>query len=339
MIIKQKEIAITELCPDSLAYFSEDSLLFDIETTGFSSKTAYLYMIGCITNRNGILSITQYLAQKKEEEEFVLDAFFSLCKDYKNCITFNGDGFDIPFLCEKAKKYHQVDLLSILTSLDLYKQIKPLQSILKLKNLKQKSLEQFMGISREDQFHGGELISHFFSYEKTQDPSEERLLLLHNYEDLLGLICLLPMLSYLQPFEDAYNFQEAVRTTSKDYYGKEIENLLISARLNRAVPKPVSFSTGPYYLILNEKHFKLSVRVVDDKIYVPYTDYQNYYYLEKEDMAILKQLANYVDKCDRKPATPATAYGKFLLTEEAMTSKEIFQPYMKQVISALTKGN
>ena len=69
MIIKQKEIAITELCPDSLAYFSEDSLLFDIETTGFSSKTAYLYMIGCITNRNGILSISQYLAQKKEEEE------------------------------------------------------------------------------------------------------------------------------------------------------------------------------------------------------------------------------------------------------------------------------
>ena len=292
-------------------------------------------MIGCAVIKNGIIDIMQFLAQQKSEEEQLLDQFFSLVRNYGFCISFNGDGFDIPFLQDKAKKYHKKDLFSELTSFDLYKQVKPLQSILKLENLKQKTIEQFLGIHRKDMFHGGELISHFFEYEQTKDPSQEDLLLLHNYEDILGLVYLLPIQSYLQPLKGNYHFKESTRTTSKDYYGNSIESLLINASLDHPVPKPASYSRDPYYLSMHENHFKINVRVIDDKIYVPYPDYKNYYYLEKEDMAVLKELASHVEKKDRKPATPATAYGKFLLTQDNLKSAEIFQPYMKQVFDVL----
>lgn len=337
MYIEKQQISLKELGIDYPMELSEDSLIFDIETTGFSPKTSFLYMIGWVSYKDGCLNITQILSSQKEEEKDILKEFTGVCGEYTRCITYNGDGFDIPFLNEKAKKYGLPCPTAHFSSADIYKMIKPIQAILKLENLKQKTLENFLGIKRNDLYSGGELIRHYFEYEKSRSQVEEKLLLLHNYEDLVGLIHILSMVSYRLAFNGEYRFLDATRIPDTDYFGNKTENLLICAQLTRPVPKPVSYTKNNYYLTLNDTMLKLAVPVVEDKIYVPYTDYKNYYYLEKEDMAILKELAGAVDKADRKPATLETSYGKFLLNEENIHSEKVFQPYIKQVLDLLVK--
>ena len=81
-------------------------------------------------------------------------------------------------------------------SVDIYKRIKPWKKHLGLENLKQKTIEGFLSICREDSFDGGQLISVYEDYLKTRDENLLRLLLLHNEEDLKGMPSLLPILFY-----------------------------------------------------------------------------------------------------------------------------------------------
>ena len=43
--------------------------------------------------------------------------------------------------------------------LDIFKELSPIKPLLCLENYKQKSIEAFLGIDREDKYSGGELIN------------------------------------------------------------------------------------------------------------------------------------------------------------------------------------
>lgn len=335
MKVIEHELNLNMNCPEALFHLTEDTLLFDIETTGFSAKTSQLYLIGTAVLKEDVLHITQYLAQSREDEAFLLIAFFNLCKQNSSCITYNGLGFDIPYLEEKAKQLKVTETLSALKKIDIYKELKPYKHILKLMDLKQKSVEQFLGIEREDLYTGGELISHYMNYSKTGSPEEENLLLLHNYEDILGMAYLLPVLSYLAAFRGEYAFESASCTTSVDYYGNEENRLVIEAVLHTPVPQPVSYRHADYYLSLRRNKLYLSAAIKDGQIKVPYLNYKDFVYLKNEDMAVLKELAKYVDKNAKTAATLETAYGKFQVTEEALC-KETLLPYIQTVLQFLS---
>ena len=81
--------------------FDEDCIFFDIETTGFSPATSNIYLIGCLRKKGDQLIIDQFFAESKEDEKAVLAAFIELLNQYQTIISFNGIGFDIPFI--KAK--------------------------------------------------------------------------------------------------------------------------------------------------------------------------------------------------------------------------------------------
>ena len=77
-----------------------NSLFFDIETTGFSAKNSYLYMIGCLykdTNSDKFI-IKQWFLDYFNTEKDMLIEFMSFVKNYTTLISFNGEGFDIPFV-------------------------------------------------------------------------------------------------------------------------------------------------------------------------------------------------------------------------------------------------
>ena len=79
-------------------------------------------------------------------------------KRFRILVHFNGDGFDIPYLLKCCRRLGlNYDFDSII-SLDIYKKIKPYRKLLGLENMKQKSIERFLGVSREDKCSGGELI-------------------------------------------------------------------------------------------------------------------------------------------------------------------------------------
>ena len=174
-----------------------DELLFlDIETTGFTARSSYLYLIGCAYNEGGKWCTVQYLAESYEQEVDILKAFYDFAKDYKYLVHFNGNQFDMPYLVQKCKQ-HELDInFDSFSGIDLYKRISPCKVFLGLQNCKQKTMEKYLGIDREDAFSGGELIGVYHDYVK--DPSEfaRNTLLLHNEDDLKGMLSILPMLSY-----------------------------------------------------------------------------------------------------------------------------------------------
>lgn len=108
-------------------------------------------------------------------------------KGFDTIITFNGNGFDIPYLRAKCSKYQISDPFENKTFIDIYKQVRSLKFLLALPDLKQKTIEQFLGMEREDKYNGGELIEVYHTYVK--NPSDELLCLLkqHNYEDVLAM--------------------------------------------------------------------------------------------------------------------------------------------------------
>ena len=48
--------------------------------------------------------------------------------------------------------------------MDIYKKIRPYRKLLGLESMKQKAIEQFLGISREDKYTGGQLIEVYRDY-------------------------------------------------------------------------------------------------------------------------------------------------------------------------------
>ena len=182
---------------DILPFELENTVFFDIETTGFSARSSHLYLIGLAyyTGENQFISI-QFLAEQKEDEPALLYEFFNFIKDYKNIVHFNGNGFDIPYLKEKCLQYNMLYHFDLLTGYDLYKEACRFKKLFQTPDLKQKTLETFLGSARKDEFSGKELINVYYSYEKEHKDSDKELLLLHNFEDVKGLTELLCLYAY-----------------------------------------------------------------------------------------------------------------------------------------------
>ena len=86
--------------------------------------------------------------------------------------------------------------LAHMESIDIYKHIRFLKDVLHMENMKQKSVERFLGIHRLDKYSGGDLIKVYQEYVKLPVKTNKQLLLQHNYEDLEGLLDCTSMLAY-----------------------------------------------------------------------------------------------------------------------------------------------
>ena len=191
----------TELC----LFFEhpEDVLFFDIETTGFSPRGASIYLIGCsFYGKNGWMS-RLFFAETPSEEGDILRAFLSFASGFSFFVHFNGTTFDIPFLQAKCKK-HALLSFSPHAQCDIYKKISPYKNLLHLPGCRQKQLEEYAGIYREDKFNGGQLIELYRAYCETPDDRLLEVLLLHNREDLEGMTRLFSVIAIPSLFEGGY---------------------------------------------------------------------------------------------------------------------------------------
>ena len=196
MIIIQNPLTFTSSYPPKRLGAISDLLFFDIETTGFSGDYASVYLIGCVWHDGNTWILTQYFAETRDAEEEVLDAFFALLRTKRILVHFNGDWFDIPFLTKRCVFYKKDWNFEAVESFDIYKKIRPLKKLLGLENLKQKSIERFLGIAREDKYNGGQLIEVYGEYLQTHSELLKHLLILHNEDDLKGMPQILPILAY-----------------------------------------------------------------------------------------------------------------------------------------------
>lgn len=303
--------------PFLLRYFFENAAFFDIETTGFSAKTAFVYLIGMAIRKKDSIHIIQFLAEKRVEEAEVINRFYQKICHASAIITFNGNGFDIPFLKTREAIHHLKLNWEGFSYLDLYKTAGKLSHLLKLPNKKQKTIEQFLGIDRQDLFTGGDLIPVFYQYEKQQDAESETLLLLHNYEDVLGMAKLLPLLSYQEFFESPVSVSEASLTQETDK-----ASLFLTLPSIVPFPKQTLCQSTLSDIKFRQKDVCLHVKALKGALRHYFEPYQDYYYLPNEDRAVHKSVAAFVDSSHKKKATASTCYAKqdgtFLPQENAL---------------------
>ena len=334
----------------------EEILFLDIETTGLSPKNSDIYLIGTGFFRDDHFIVRQFFAESSQDEEGVLSAFSDFSREFNKVVHFNGDRFDIPFLQYKYEEYKLSDPFERMESVDLYKIAKPFKTLLGLPDCKQTTLEHFLGIIRDDKYDGGRLISVYKDFVETRDLELLKLLMLHNAEDVKGMLQLLPILYFKEFFELFKNMPKiSVRTDEdideaaymqdqlplpmraikvqanryKDYEGKDKSEVYMKLVLPISLPGQLSGNEeGMFFKALgNEATLKVPLYETELKYF--YSNYKEYYYLPKEDMAVHKSLAEFVDKNYREKAKPENCYtkkeGQYLMEWDL-----VFAPFFKR---------
>lgn len=285
-----------------------DALFFDIETTGFTARSSSLYLIGCAYYEDDHWHIKQWFAEGPSEQKEILEAFFDFAKTRRFLVHFNGNRFDLPYLAQKSMQLDVTDPLGDFDGIDVYRLIYPYKAFLHLENLKQKSLERFLGVDRDDKYSGGELISVYQEY--VGNPTKEALdlLLLHNAKDLEGMLQILPMLSYADLFNDTLQVQKVQYNHYSDENAESKCELLIKANLPQAIPKSLRVNSDGCFAMLEGEDLTLRIPVFEGELKYFYENYKEYYYLPKEDMAMHKSVASFVDRQFREPAKACNCY-------------------------------
>ena len=217
--------------------------------------------------------------------------------------------------------------LSSLSHIDLYKMIRPYKDLFSLPNLKQKTLEVFLGINREDRFSGGDLIKVYGEYLMTKVkklPNTEEMydtLILHNEDDLKGLLLLSKLSELVENIE-----QPVVVGGAELDFEKNVLSVVfpictsLNKRLN-VTKNGISFS-------ISGNRARLSVPLYHDELKFFYPNYKDYYYVPSEDKAIHKSVAFYVDKEYRTKAKAANCYSKHT-GSFVPEFDEVITPYFK----------
>lgn len=329
MLTIKKQLQLPDTYPLERIGRLEDLLFFDIETTGFSGDYSNLYLIGCTYYADGFWNLIQWFADTADSEVELLHHFFEFLKQYKILIHFNGDGFDIPYLLKRCRAFGLTYDFSDVESVDIYKRIKPYRKLLGLESMKQKAIEQFLGVSRKDMYSGGQLIEVYHDYLMTHEKFLYDFLILHNEDDLKGMPVILPILNYPDFLEHPFRLADQQILTETDIFGAPHHLFSLSCESDYDIPVAFESASNPVSLVAKDNQLTLIIDLYEGTLKHFYPNYKDYYYLIYEDTAVHKSIGEYVDKDARTKATAKTCYTKqdgcFLPQFEP-----IWEPVMKQ---------
>lgn len=329
MIIEQK--AIDNCFKPPIGISSEETVYFDIETTGFSADVTALYLIGCIYFKEGKWQLLQWFAEDNKSEKDALSAFSDFIKDKKYLICYNGTTFDLPYLTKKYEKHSLTFEAYKYEIIDFYRVFSSYRKFLRLSGLKQKEVEAYLGILREDKYSGGELVEWYAKFLKLRfsDSSEKeeiyKTLILHNSDDLVGLARLTKLYNFIKELETLINSGDELEIDCvvDDTTGKIILSTKVDFDILR---KDGLRGDGFSCCFIDEStanRIDLTLDMYETELKLFYKDYKNYYYLPKEDMVIHKSLAAFVDKENKVKASASNCYtrhkGHFIKLPKATT--------------------
>lgn len=296
IVVKKENFPVTSA-------FDPKNLFFDIETTGLSHRTSYVYLISLFYRGEGAADacMEQYFIDDAKEEGALLEAFSGICGHYTCLVHYNGDGFDIPFLKSRYRACRMHAPFDALVSVDLYRRISRLAGFLRLPRKRLVDVCTYLGITRRDPYTGKDLIRLYADYQVHKTDSLRGAILGHGCED----VCYLPEVLRLADYDRLQTEPcTAVSLTCEDG----------TLQIGFAPPMPVlsllTFETDGYRLTLSPYGSQLLITGRHATLFYFFADYRNYYYLPDEDTAIHKSVAVYVDGAHRQKASAATAYEK-----------------------------
>ena len=335
MIVKKMPILQGFPAPDTVKFLSSTELklsefipvFYDIETTGLSRYSTFVYLIGAVRWEDDQWILTQWFGESSEEESLIIREFTGYMKDATCTIQYNGNRFDQPYLEERCRKNELPSPFGDIPSIDVYQALKSCQSLFKLSRMKQPDLENLFPSIHRIHCDGGQCIRLYRSYTKKKDPKMLETILGHNQEDLYGLGLVYTLLSYKLLYLGEYE-PSAVRIHGQ-------EELVITLKLSHSVPVPVSCATDEFYFTADREEARLLLHLKGGKLRQYYSNYKDYDYLPGEDQAIPKSLSRYMDRSLRTPATPQTCYTWFQCDENFLNSASMQMQYLTHSLPCL----
>ncbi|MDY6325255.1 MAG: ribonuclease H-like domain-containing protein [Catonella sp.] len=274
----------------------EKTAWFDIETTGLSYDVSKVYLIGIAERSSDGIKLTQLFADTLDSEVEILTYFTDYIKNVEKLIHYNGDGFDLPFVRKRCARLNIPFDDSHIESIDIYKKMKPYKELFGLQNLRQPTVEAMMSTDRVDETNGGELIEVYSLYIKyvlsKNDKADDlrRILLLHNHDDVKGLVKISRILEFDNEIKNISDFMDSVNAEKKEEGAEFIFELPY-------IPSAGEIHKDSYSICMeNNGRVIISVPVINEELKLFYSDYRNYRYLINEDKIIHKSIAQFMDK-------------------------------------------
>lgn len=292
---------------------SDNFLFFDIETTGLSPTSSFVYLISAGFYTNNTFNIVQYFAENMSEEINILEAFDKLSQNYKLLSHFNGDKFDIPYLKCRYEKHNIISHLSTMDSLDIYVELKKFKKFFNLPNCKLKTFEKLLKLNRNDHIDGGEAINEYYNYVSSGNINSLNECLLHNYEDVLNL----PTISELLLFCHLYDLSNF----DFNYYF-DSNHFIIEAKLNTSLNIEIQYKTESIDFISSGNFALMKFRLKDNCIRRYYPNFRNYVFLKSENYAIDSGYAKSIGLNDCKKCNHDNAFSYIDIDALKAISKE-----------------
>ena len=175
---------------------------------------------------------------------------------------------------------------------------------------------------------GKELIAIYENYRKTKKDDDKNYLLLHNKEDVEGLVQLFPMLSYVYLFRGNFQLMDVQIKDYQNIHRTLRKECIFRLHLPFRLPVRISYGKNDIYMTGFDDHMKVRIEVYFGELKYFYSNYKDYYYLPVEDTSLHKSVAYYVDKDFRVQAKASTCYSR---------KDGYFLPQYKQTISPYFK--
>ncbi len=252
------------------SYFGRDWVVLDIETTGLSPRASKVILVGLAFPDGERIRAVQLFARSRAEEEELLLKLNEVMDRRNTVVTYNGASFDLPYL-EYRYRAHRIEPTWLpAAGLDLYRAVRshsPLKDI--LPNLKQKSVEAYLGLAdeRTDEISGAESVRLYEEYETFSNPEDRERILLHNRDDIVQLSRLMHILDKLDLHRIVYyEALSALRGDDRAGGGPLIVRKIVPGRMELTVTgvrnpaSPDYYGFGPGYSVsMHGEHWKLSI--------------------------------------------------------------------------------
>ena len=227
--------------------------------------------------------LCQYLAEDLSEEEALLSAFSERISE-KTAVHFNGTTFDVPFF--QARCRNTACLRPGGNGADRpLPADQPLQKRAEASSCRLKALEEFLGSHRADPFTGGQADRAVSGISKQPGRTALAAMLLHNADDIRGMLSVLSMLAYPALAGRRRAGQDGACLLYR-LCGKRGEKTPAPCPPYASAP-PSSRPACGRRLLFRERMLRASesARFLRELKHF-YPDYKNYSYLPEEDCAI-----------------------------------------------------